>query len=184
MTIKLILVAFLYMIMGFITLEYMLYHDRKVDYIDRWIDGDFDQVMVVTFWILIVPRLLMRALYIYFKSIIKEIRVFYTTIIFLIAASIHKEKEEEKPAAQQENDEGKILSKLDIAKEVIRDHWMLARLGIYNGPNNSGAPVYMIYHDHEMEIYICYCYEYFEVYGLTDDEFADLKKYYDELVED
>jgi len=43
--------------------------------------------------------------------------------------------------------------------------------------------MYVLYYDDDIEIDICYHYEYFKVFGLTDDEFKDLEKYYDKLVE-
>lgn len=60
---------------------------------------------------------------------------------------------------------------------------MSARCGIYDCRNNAGNDMYIIYQDNEIEIDICYHYEYFEVFGLNTAEFEELEKYYDELVE-
>ena len=35
-----------------------------------------------------------------------------------------------------------------------------------------------IYEDEELTIDICYGYMYFEVFGLSDEEFEELEKYY------
>ena len=37
-----------------------------------------------------------------------------------------------------------------------------------------------IYSGNGLDIDICYGYAYFEVFGLTDDEFAELEEYYGE----
>lgn len=41
-----------------------------------------------------------------------------------------------------------------------------------------------IYNDNGLAIDICYGYSYFEVFGLSDEEFNDLVKYYNSLTID
>ena len=38
--------------------------------------------------------------------------------------------------------------------------------------------------DVDLIVNICYDYEYFEVFGLSDSEFEELEEYYDELIGD
>lgn len=79
----------------------------KGDYIiSGWLEEpvkESEQTLTVIFWPLLVPDLLIHMLKNVIKFMFKEtgiiikgIRIFYTTIIFLIAANIYKEKEEEK----------------------------------------------------------------------------------------
>lgn len=185
---------FVYVLIGTAILEIMLWHVRKGDnIIDDWLDDpveESEQTLTVIFWPLLVPDLfihiLKKLIKFMFKEtgiIIKGIRIFYTAIIFLISAAIiHKEKRMEKAEAQQENREYKT-NKLDRAKDIIKDNYKSARCGIYDCKNNAGGAMYVLYYDDDIEIDICYHYEYFEVFGLTDDEFKDLEKYYDKLVE-
>jgi len=38
-----------------------------------------------------------------------------------------------------------------------------------------------IYYEDGLQVDICYRYEYFEVFGLSDEEFEALKKYYNRI---
>lgn len=74
------------------------------------------------------------------------------------------------------------MSKLDVAKAIIRENYKLARCGIHNCNNLIDDPLtFALYEDDDLTILICYGYEYFEVFGLSDNEFAELEKYYEEL---
>lgn len=72
-----------------------------------------------------------------------------------------------------------MMTNLEIAKEIIREHYVPC--GIYNSRNILGDPMSTIYIDNNLQIDICYYYEYFEVFGLTDAEFGELEKYYETL---
>ena len=74
------------------------------------------------------------------------------------------------------------MNKLDKAKEIIEKNYKLARAGIFNAPNLVGDETAILYKYDGLTILICRYYEYFEVFGLTDDEFAELKDYYNQLV--
>lgn len=184
------LIIFAYLLIGIAVLEGLLWRDRKVSFIDQWLDAEdeMEQVLVVIFWPAAIPTLGVYILYLGLKHLIKGVRIFFTTIVYLVAAIISNKKEEKKPEAQRANKKDKVMnrlgkSRLDKAKEIIKGHYKAASSGIFDCSNDSGDSVYIIYHDDEIEIDICYCYEYFEVFGLTDDEFADLEKYYEKLVE-
>lgn len=73
------------------------------------------------------------------------------------------------------------MSNLEKAKTVIKRHISDADCGIFDSRNIAGDDMTTIYVNGDICIDICYGWSYFEVFGLTDEEFAELKKYYDEL---
>jgi hypothetical protein len=75
------------------------------------------------------------------------------------------------------------MTKLEKAKEIITEHFKDADCGIFNSRNFVGDPMLTIYDDGELNIDICYYWSYFEVFGLTENDFNLLKKYYEELKE-
>ena len=74
-----------------------------------------------------------------------------------------------------------IERKLDIAKRIIKEHLSDADCGIFNCRNNVGDNMTNIYDDGELFIDVCYYWSYFEVFGLSDDDFIELEKFYDIL---
>ena len=70
---------------------------------------------------------------------------------------------------------------LDIAKRIIKKRYKYYDCGIYNTRNIAGDPMETIYKDDSIEILGCYYYSYFEVFGLSNDDFDRLKDYYDGL---
>lgn len=75
-----------------------------------------------------------------------------------------------------------MKTKLDKAKEIIKDNIEDASCGIFDSRNIAGDEMDNIYEDNELTIDICYDWEYFEVFGLSDLEFAELVSYYYELL--
>lgn len=73
------------------------------------------------------------------------------------------------------------MSKLDIAKQVIKEYYTEAQCGIFDCRNIVGDPMATIYDDGSLTIDICYYYSYFEVFGLTDIEFQKLVFFYNGL---
>ena len=71
--------------------------------------------------------------------------------------------------------------KLDIAKRIIKKHFCDADCGIFNCRNSVGDHMTTIYNDGELLIDICYHWSYFEVFGLSDADFIELEKFYDEV---
>ena len=53
--------------------------------------------------------------------------------------------------------------------------------GLYNLRNVVGDKMTNIYKSKNIQLDICYEYDYFEVFGLTDEEFKDLQNYYSNL---
>lgn len=88
MIFKVILLIFAYLLIGCATLEIMLWHDRKVGFIEKWIDetSDWEQVYVVIFWPVTSLILWMYAL----GYLIKAVRIFFTATVYVIAALIDK----------------------------------------------------------------------------------------------
>ena len=70
------------------------------------------------------------------------------------------------------------MNKLEIAKQIIKENIDDARFGIFGTLNNAGDKMDTLYDEDGLKIDICYGYEYFEVFGLSDNEFADLAEYY------
>jgi len=73
------------------------------------------------------------------------------------------------------------MSKLDIAKDIIKEFYFLADCGIYNTRNIVGDRMTTIYEDNGLTIDICYDYSYFEVFGLSKADFNELEKFYNTL---
>lgn len=96
MIIKVILIIFAYLLIGIAVLEGILWRDRKVSFIDKWADetDDVELVLIVIFWPVAIPVLGLYILFIGLKHLIKGVRIFFTTIIYLIAAIIDKDREE------------------------------------------------------------------------------------------
>ena len=70
---------------------------------------------------------------------------------------------------------------LEIAKELIKENIDDARCGIFNTRNIIGDPMSTLFSSDELTVDICYTYEYFEVFGLTTEEFAELERYYEKI---
>ena len=74
-----------------------------------------------------------------------------------------------------------IITKLDKAKKVVKQYYDEARCGIFNTRNLIGDPMETLYKGSDITIDICYPYAYFEVFGLSDEEFSELEKFYNSL---
>lgn len=73
------------------------------------------------------------------------------------------------------------MTRLDKAKNLIEMHLKKAKCGLYDSRNTEGDEMTTVYKDRELQIDICYFYEYFEVFGLSNSEFRELKRYYNDL---
>jgi len=69
-------------------------------------------------------------------------------------------------------------TKLEIAKEVIKENYEGGDCGLYNCRNLAGDEMETIYSDPILTIDICYDWSYFEVFGLSDEEFKELGCFY------
>ena len=70
------------------------------------------------------------------------------------------------------------MNKLDIVKKIIKENYKNADCGIFDSRNIVGDWTTNIYNDNGLTIDICYEWSYFEVFGLSDDEFNELEKFY------
>ncbi len=70
------------------------------------------------------------------------------------------------------------MDRLEKAKEIIKENFSLYDCGLFNTRNLVGDPMSTIYDEDGLTIDVCYRYSYFEVFGLTDKEFEELKKFY------
>jgi hypothetical protein len=68
--------------------------------------------------------------------------------------------------------------KLEKAKQIIDQYYARAPHGIFDCKGWAGDDMYTIYSSDGLVIDICYDYEYFEVFGLSEDEFIELETYY------
>lgn len=71
-------------------------------------------------------------------------------------------------------------SNLDVAKEIIDKFFDIADCGLFNTRNLVGDPMTTVYDANGLVVDICYYYSYFEVFGLSPDEFKELSKYYNQ----
>jgi hypothetical protein len=73
------------------------------------------------------------------------------------------------------------MNKLEKAKEIIKEYYKEGNCGIYDSRNIVGDWMTNIYNDNGLAIDICYGWSYFEVFGLSDEEFIELEEYYNKL---
>ena len=74
-----------------------------------------------------------------------------------------------------------MINKLEKAKEIIKENYKCFDCGIYNTRNLVGDEVGTLYNEDGLCIDACCFYSYFEVFGLSDEEFEELKEYYKSL---
>lgn len=73
---------------------------------------------------------------------------------------------------------GVKMTKLEKAKEVIKNNYENGNCGIYNSHGIYEDEMITIYNEDGLTIDICYEWKYFEVFGLLQDDFEQLKEYY------
>lgn len=69
-------------------------------------------------------------------------------------------------------------NKLEKAKEIIKKNFRYGDCGLFKSRSD---PMHNIYNADGLKIDICFRYSYFEVFGLTDEEFKELEDYYIKL---
>ena len=70
------------------------------------------------------------------------------------------------------------MTNLEKAKEIIKEHYKDADCGIFNTRNWAGDVMTTIYDKDGLIVDICYNWSYYEVFGLSNDDFLELSKYY------
>lgn len=74
------------------------------------------------------------------------------------------------------------MTKLEIAKQIIKQHFKDANCGLYDTRNFVGDPMTTVYSKDGLQIDICYRYNYFEVFGLDDKAFGQLAEFYGSML--
>ena len=77
--------------------------------------------------------------------------------------------------------DGVVMERLDFVKKVIETHIDNAPSGIFFTRNFVGDRMTQLDKRFGIEIEICYEYEYFEIFGLTDHEQRIIELFYDRL---
>lgn len=72
--------------------------------------------------------------------------------------------------------------KVEKVKEIIKNNIEDALWGIFDCRNTVGDPNETIYDEGGVRIDICRGWAYFEVFGLTNEEFAEVESFYKDLV--
>ena len=75
-----------------------------------------------------------------------------------------------------------MTKEVEKVKEVIKNNIEDASYGIFDCRNIVGDPMETIYDEDGVRIDICRNWEYFEVFGLTNEEFAEVKSFYEGLI--
>ena len=73
------------------------------------------------------------------------------------------------------------MNKLNKIKEIIKKFYPLADNGIFNCSSIFGTPVDVVYDENDITININFDYAFIEVLGLADNEFKELKDFYNDL---
>ncbi len=73
------------------------------------------------------------------------------------------------------------MSRLETAKKIIEEHMDTVMWGIFDTHNIVGDFMRTIFNEDGLTIDICDDCDYFEVFGLTGEEFLELKKFYESL---
>ncbi len=71
---------------------------------------------------------------------------------------------------------------VEKVKAVIADNIEDALYGIFDCRNIVGDPMETIYDEAGVRIELCRNYGYFEVFGLTDEEFSEVESFYADLI--
>lgn len=71
-------------------------------------------------------------------------------------------------------------SNFDVAKEIIDKYFGIADCGLFDSRNTVGDPMTTVYDANGLVVDICYRYSYFEVFGLSAEEFKQLEKHYNQ----
>lgn len=74
------------------------------------------------------------------------------------------------------------MNKLQKAKQIIKENIGDATCGIFDCRNKARDHMETLYADSGLMIDICYDWDYYEVFGLTKEEFIELEAYYDDLI--
>lgn len=74
-----------------------------------------------------------------------------------------------------------MTDSLQIAMNVIYKYINFGDCGLYDNHNCVGDAMRTIYEDDNITIMLCERHNYFEVFGLTDEDFDKLHDFYNDL---
>lgn len=66
-------------------------------------------------------------------------------------------------------------------KELIKEFYEQADCGIFNTRNIAGDSMMTIFNGEYFTLDICFSWAYFEVFGTTEEEFAELTELYNSM---
>lgn len=75
-----------------------------------------------------------------------------------------------------------MIKEVEKVKDVIKNNIEDAMYGIFDCRNIVGDPMETIYDEGGIIIDLCRNYGYFEVFGLTNEEFTEVESFYKDLV--
>lgn len=75
-----------------------------------------------------------------------------------------------------------MTKEVEKVKEIIKNNIEDTMYGIFDCRNIVGDPMETIYDEAGIIIDLCHDYGYFEVFGLTNEEFREVESFYKELV--
>lgn len=183
-TVKVIAGIIIYMIISILTTMLFLYSERKEGKSAQEVyeGDDFYAICVAGFLFPLTITLII------IMAISKLIKIMCITIVELKIATEEKDEEEDKTEVEpiieaDKESENKKMNNLEKAKEIVKKYYKDADCGIFNSRNVLGDGMITIYKNESLTIDICYNYAYFEVFGLTNEEFRELEKYYGSLEE-
>ena len=87
-----------------------------------------------------------------------------------------------KPGDELYFDKPVNISRIDKVKNVIKNRYIEAECGLFFTRNWAGDPMSTILEEDGVTIDICYNYQYFEVFGLTEEEENELIAFYNSLI--
>ncbi len=74
------------------------------------------------------------------------------------------------------------MSNYEMAKQIINENLKDGDCGLFNTRNLVGDPMDKIYDNGTLQIEICHAWSYFEVFGLSGDDFEKLHDWYDDAI--
>lgn len=79
------------------------------------------------------------------------------------------------------------MDKVKEVKDVLRRHiggrFPYNAHGLFDTRNHAGDEMETIYKNEGVTVEFCAFWEYYEIFGLTEEEFLEVKSYYQDLVE-
>ena len=75
-----------------------------------------------------------------------------------------------------------MTKKVEKVKKAIKNNIEDALYGIFDCRNAVGDPMETIYDEAGVRIELCRKHEYFEVFGLTNEEFSEVESFYEDLI--